>query len=451
MATPLHPALPRVNPLPFRHAIAFLVTGRDDRLAAAEIDALERLGQPVLRVVPPPFSARMALHVALRFVRRRSLASPRAIDLAETLRARGIRHVHAWDDRAARLAGAMARAEGVPFSCSDAVSERLRSGALFVVTRGDAAALLARLESSGPPHMLDRDWSGFGATSIGVRWISTRYDAAVAEIVLHTPEGARPMIVKHHRQDERFGQAARERARREHQALILLDRSMFGAHRVPRVVAFDEDRTTILMERAAGTSLDALLHDPATRGEAFENAGGWLRAMQTATRSASDPRALLASTLEQSRRDLVTLAKRDHVIRRHARRITRVLEQGVSVPFVAGHHGDYWPGNIFTDDESVTVIDLEGYREGLPLEDVAYFLMRTELLGGRFRIAVGEVRDRFLRGYGDAPDVAALRLFTVIKTLRTLMNHTATDLALSLPVRLWTWRMLRQSLVRALR
>ncbi|HVG23369.1 MAG TPA: phosphotransferase, partial [Thermoanaerobaculia bacterium] len=188
----------------------------------------------------------------------------------------------------------------------------------------------------------------------------------------------------------------------------------------------------------------------AARGDAFERAGVWLAAMQSATRSASDPHALFEATRQRALDDLATLARRDLAIRGRARRIRKLLERGAAAPFIAGHHGDYWPGNIFVDAGAVTVIDFEGFREGLPLEDAAYFLMRTELLGRRFRVSTSELRARFLRGYGGAGDAEALRFFTVTKTLRTLMNHTADDLALSLPVRLWTWRMLRRSLLRAL-
>jgi Phosphotransferase enzyme family len=438
-----------VNRIPIRHAIAYLVTDRDDRLAAGEIDALERLGQPVLRAALPPLSARTLFFVALRVARKPALASPGALYLADTLRARGIGHVHAWDDGAARLAASMAWLEGLTFSCSDVVRPSLRRGALFVAARGDAHALSSLLELHvvAPPAtvMLSLDWRALGATAVGVRWTSTRHDAAVAELVLHTAEGTEDVIVKHQRQEGALAAGARDRIRREHDALARLGRTLFGTQRVPRVLAFDEERTTIVMERARGTSLDARMTD----ADAFERAGAWLAAMQSATRSASDPHALLDATLRRALTEVETLAARDRVIRRHARRILAILAKGAAAPYLAGHHGDYWPGNVFVDGGHVTVIDFEGFREGLPLEDVAYFLMRTELLGRRFRVRTDELRARFLRGYGGADDARALRFFTVTKTLGTLMNHATGNVALSLPMRIWMWRMLRQALVRA--
>ncbi len=45
---------------------------------------------------------------------------------------------------------------------------------------------------------------------------------------------------------------------------------------------------------------------------------------------------------------------------------------------MTGVHGDFWPGNVFIADDLVEVIDFEGTREGLPYEDVAYFLVQLD-------------------------------------------------------------------------
>jgi hypothetical protein len=96
----------------------------------------------------------------------------------------------------------------------------------------------------------------------------------------------------------------------------------------------------------------------------------------------------------------------------------------------------------------VTVIDFEGYREGLPLEDAAYFLIRAELLARRFRVRTQGLTDAFFRGYGSTPDAGALRLFTMTKGLRTLANNTGGNLPL--PQRLWTRRTVRNAVLRCL-
>jgi Ser/Thr protein kinase RdoA (MazF antagonist) len=116
---------------------------------------------------------------------------------------------------------------------------------------------------------------------------------------------------------------------------------------------------------------------------------------------------------------------------------------------VAGHHGDYWPGNIFLDDQRVEVIDFEGYRLGLPMEDVAYFLVQLELLLPRHPRRLAPLRDAFLDAYGDgAPrDDDALRLFTLTKTLYALSRPPGAPHML--PLRLWLRHMQRRIVFRS--
>jgi tRNA A-37 threonylcarbamoyl transferase component Bud32 len=337
----------------------------------------------------PLFSARV-LFTALREPLRvlRSL-SPRAVHLARTLRQRGIAEVRTEE------AGLRGAAKVVQSLIGD--------------VRPDTS-------------LLDLDWSPLGVQSIDIRWISTRLDAAVAEVVL---DGTRDAIVKQHRTEPVV-----ERARHEAATLAKLPN-------VPRVLLFDERRATIVMERAPGVSLDRLFAraEPHRLLPALERAGVWLREMQNATRRDSGP-AILDEVLATARKDAKGDAK-----------LLRALDRKVGEQPVVGHHGDFWPGNLFIDGDRVTVIDFEGFRDGLPLEDVAYFLIRVELLARRFRVRIRGLDEAFLRGYGDV-DRDALRLFTITKGLRTLANDTGGNLPL--PQRLWMRRVIRGAIRRAI-
>ncbi|MGZ5472403.1 MAG: aminoglycoside phosphotransferase family protein [Thermoanaerobaculia bacterium] len=339
-------------------------------------------------------SARVLFATAARFLREplRVLRhfSPRAIYLAQTLRQRGITEVRAAD-------------------------ERLQSAATTIESLIGAPPL--------DPSLLDLDWTPLGARSLGIRWISSRLDAAVAEVVI---DGVRDVIVKQHRTEPVV-----ERARHEVSTLERLPN-------VPRVLLFDERRATIVMERAPGVSLDRLFAraEPDRLLPALERAGAWLREMQNATRGAADGTAVLGDVLATAVKD----ANGDA-------RILRALERRIGDQPVVGHHGDYWPGNIFVEGERVTVIDFEGFREGLPLEDVAYFLIRVELLARRFRVRIPGLGEAFLRGYGEL-DREVLRLFTITKGLRTLANDTGGNLPL--PQRLWMRNVIRGTIRRAI-
>jgi aminoglycoside phosphotransferase (APT) family kinase protein len=118
----------------------------------------------------------------------------------------------------------------------------------------------------------------------------------------------------------------------------------------------------------------------------------------------------------------------------------------LDLPFLCLHHGDFGPGNIFIDGDEVRVIDFEGWREGLPLEDVAYFALQLELffsfpllrrLGKRYTAA-------FLETYigGEPFDVDLYRLCRMAKALQILSPRCARSRTLSFAERLRT-RMLQ--------
>jgi len=238
------------------------------------------------------------------------------------------------------------------------------------------------------------------------------------------------VVIKQHRAEADLARSPATRARHEFEVLTRLRELMPEAYTVPRPIQLDEANGSVVMERAAGTPLDVLMREHKRGKDALDRlvdpmrrAGQWLRAMQHATSDSRGRRPAgrtSAASAEEILATQVSLAIHNATPRVAAR--LHELEQRVlpHANITCGHHGDYWPGNIFLDEERVTVIDFEGYREGFPLEDVAYFLIELELLLPRHARYVPALRVAFLDGYGGIDDAGALHLFTLTKALHLL-------------------------------
>jgi hypothetical protein len=490
-----------------------------------EIAAVERAGQPLTKVsadtpalsIPilfalvrlmiqrPAVLSRTVATLLLRGGRHRVAALtrlPLAVQLGQSLPAKGISHLHAADSLSSVVAWAASQSGTLTFSASisrspgASILRKIVSTASFIrvndpgaldrtgavaAARRKGVALLPHTSSSGaafvelleqhahnaPPSdapMLQLDWRRLGAERIGLRWMTTRYDAGVAEVTIDDGRTRRNAILKHHRRVPPFEATAAGRAMNEAATLRRLHERMPRAQSVPEVLFFDEESLTLVMEQAPGVSLDRLFAETSAEKkqmpfllDAIGRAALWLRAMQKVTHRNDDSAPLVNATIVSAVADLETVAKQDRVIRGSAMAIRSALNAlGESVSRgmqdgVTGHHGDFWPGNIFVDPvaERVTVIDLEGYREGLPLEDAAYFLLRTELLGRRFRLPVTALQQAFAAAYGSGVDDPAVRLFTITKGLQT-MKHTFQG-NLGPAQRIWTLHVLRKSVLRASR
>jgi hypothetical protein len=286
------------------------------------------------------------------------------------------------------------------------------------------AKKIASMVKVTPPDLSSLPFESLGAERVGVRWIASRINSTAAEASL---DGERRVIVK--RQDA-------APAGHEYQMLRAIAAVVHG---VPRVLLFDGQ--SIVMERASGATLEELARERAPHLEAgIRAAGVWLAAMQVATPRPGDRDAIVAEVTEEAIEDAARLARVERVFARNQTRIVdalQLLQKSVTPFTVCGHHGDYFPGNVFFDGERVTVIDFEGFRDGHPLEDAAYFALRTEMLRRRFRLSPALV-ERFFEGYGQDVDDAALRLFTMSKGMRTLANGLGYDQPL--PQRIWARR-----------
>ena len=79
-------------------------------------------------------------------------------------------------------------------------------------------------------------------------------------------------------------------------------------------------------------------------------------------------------------------------------------------------HGDYAPGNIIWDGETLTPIDFTMARVGVPLQDVTYFIHRLEMLQIYFPWRLWPIRywrRAFLRGYG-RPDAESSPMYRAL-------------------------------------
>jgi hypothetical protein len=300
-------------------------------------------------------------------------------------------------------------------------------------------------------------WAELGAKKVRVGWTTERLDSRIALVTiadLATRE-ERDVIVKQHREGTDAVRSAGTRARYEYDTLLALRAAMANERgtSVPRPLLVNEPLGAIVIDRAVGRALDERIRDgKRSRAGARDlvplvrRAGTWLRLMQQQTRTSDDARPLIRNVVARALTDLDAISASDWLIRRRRKRIAETLqslEQRVTSA-VTGHHGDYWPGNIFMDDARVEVIDFEGYRLGLPIEDAAYFLVQLDLLFPRYRRRLPPLREAFLDGYfaGAARDEDALRLFTLTKTLYVLGRPPGA--AHALPIRVWLRHMQRR-------
>ncbi len=307
----------------------------------------------------------------------------------------------------------------------------------------DRRASRAATARAAAPIIWNIDWPPLHRAAIGLRQFHERSDSNVAELLMADGITKREIIVKQQRSHSEESRPAAERARSEFEILSMLRKLMNeGAgdplgelYSVPRVLAFDPGCATIVMERARGRSLEAVIRKFRFRGLSglstpVRKAATWLRLMHDKTRSEEDGRHILTAVILLALRDLDLVAAGDAAVRRRRSEIRHVLRSHEAVQankrvFAVGHHGDYLPGNIFVGDSGVDVIDFEGFREGLPMEDVAQFLVHLELylayplLSRHFE----KVSNIFIESYasgGESVDRDSLRLFTLTNALHFL-------------------------------
>nr|MDQ3283747.1 phosphotransferase [Acidobacteriota bacterium] len=284
------------------------------------------------------------------------------------------------------------------------------------------------------------------AKAVGVRRIHDRTDAYVAEVTLSDGAKKREVIVRQPCADDLHEEAIPpvERARHEFEVISTLSQTFAAGegeqtssgtrYAVPKLVMFDEPNAAIVTERADGRSLAGIVAGavkPSRVTSGMRKAGTWLRLMQQHTRGADDGRHILTAVVLLALRDLDLAAAADREIAAmHGKikdRLQELESRRAEQKFpVVGHHGDYRLDNIFIGEKRVDVTSFGAFREGLPLEDVAQFLIDLELRSAIRRGRRATLRDAFLEGYGakmtDA-DREALLLFSITKALHMLSHR----------------------------
>lgn len=305
--------------------------------------------------------------------------------------------------------------------------------------------LLARIDAHNPPvpaelaeALAASRWEGFYGSAVGVRRIHARPESLVAELLVSDGRRAQEVVFKI--QKARPGPPS-ERARHEYEALSLLaSRPGADGHPgVPRPLHLDERGAAIIMERSRGVPLDDLIRgargrrDPRLRTAlmtAMHSTGRWLRSFQQRTERAAGADAALEALVTGARRDLEACI-RGGLSPRSAARIGEWLAAAsararAACPRLAGHHGDFWPGNIYVDvdHELVQVIDFEGFRDGLPYEDACYFLVQLRLFHAYPMLGAehAALAAAFLDGYldGAAFDEDSAEVCRTAKALQVL-------------------------------
>lgn len=336
-------------------------------------------------------------------------------------------------------------------------------------------ALLERQQVADEPsvRVADFDWARLGVVALGVRAIHERADSLIATATISNGTDAREVVLKQHRMRDGQSRDPEERARDEHETLRHVRRALAEtnaeetadvSYGVPRIEGFVPEQAALVLSRARGRALDALIRDARTRGHArtlvvpLRRTGVWLRLMQRSLEKSSDGRHVLTALVLLAQRDLDLAAAGDRAIgRRHgliASRL-RALESSLAergVP-LAAHHGDYWPGNVFVGERSIDVIDFEGFREGLPLEDVAWFVLHLELYFSYpvYRRIFPRLERAFLDGFLGATtplDRPQLQLCMIAKSLQLLAHGGAPQAGT--PRAWWNRRTLRRILERNL-
>ncbi|HEX6099075.1 MAG TPA: glycosyltransferase [Thermoanaerobaculia bacterium] len=293
--------------------------------------------------------------------------------------------------------------------------------------RRTTAALVALLDrtaeaNQASPTTSERirqlNWRRLDAVAVGVRRVHERPDSYVAEVTITDGIAKQEVIVRQHCGDTI--EESQARARHEFEVLTALRDSMQDS--VPHLLMFDEPHAAIVVKRADGKSLAGILREGHGRvAPALRRVGAWLRTLQEQTRVDDDWRNIVTGVVFLGLQDLDLAAAADRSLQRRRTALgdrLRELETSVASNYrpIVGHHGNFIPENIFIGSRRVDIVDFSGYREGLPLEDVAEILLQLELRGA------GRESRAFLEGYGSTVAPEGLQLFTLTRALRLLAH-----------------------------
>jgi glycosyltransferase involved in cell wall biosynthesis len=302
--------------------------------------------------------------------------------------------------------------------------------------------------------------AGFTGHHLGVRRVNGGPDSTVIELLAADGRRVHELILKMHRSQPGDARAAAGRAKHEHDVLARLERCFSRedaggrgiALQTPRPLAMRTSDASIVMERCAGDRLDELIRRGRrdADGEAWrsleravEGAARWVHRLQEVSRRPDPVAAHRAwnALVDGALRDLATCPGRTvspHMAGLVRRRLEELRQCPPREACPVGCHGDLSPGNIFVAPASVAVVDFEGFHEGLPCEDISYFLVHLQLYFAHPLAAarLGRLQDVFLERSGVALDPAALELGSAVAALKALARMRAPSWRTWLHVRL---------------
>lgn len=282
------------------------------------------------------------------------------------------------------------------------------------------------------------------AASIGVRGVHRGKDSTVAELLVSDGNESFGRVLKQQRDRPGQSRPPGDRAEKEYALMNELPSVLSRASgqgrqlSIPRLFHLDRERAMLLMEPARGVRLDELIREGRddSRGReslttALADTGRWLAAFQQQEVKRKEPDEVVARLLRRALHDLELACASERALRAKRGQIQNRLKTWAAHATrqrVAPAHGDFWPGNVFVSAERIEVIDFEGAHDGLPWEDVAYFLVQLSLflvLPTRRHLRAPFAR-AFLEGYGSSgtsdPTLAFCRM---AKSLQILCSGLA--------------------------
>jgi Ser/Thr protein kinase RdoA (MazF antagonist) len=210
----------------------------------------------------------------------------------------------------------------------------------------------------------------------------------------------------------------KDRAERVGALISCLGAALHGATRVPRLLACYSDLGLVLQEWVPGEPVT--YSGFGTSPELLDRLGRALAELHSAPVQVG-PRADLASHVRRTCHP--GLAALREALPEHAAAL-QLLEtetyarEHVAAGGVTTCHGDFSPGQIFTDAEHVYLVDLDGMCQGDPALDVANFRVG---LRAHAEEAGEDAGDRFLaayleaRGLGELPSLPHYEAFCELR------------------------------------